>query len=50
MVLAVGFKPLNVLQSRLEEKVTKIITIGDAVGVRKALDAVKEGYLAGLEI
>jgi 2,4-dienoyl-CoA reductase-like NADH-dependent reductase (Old Yellow Enzyme family)/thioredoxin reductase len=50
VVLAAGLKPLNDLQSRLEGKVTKMITIGDAVRVRKALDAVKEGYLAGLEI
>ena len=50
VVLAVGLKPLNDLQSRLEGKVTQIITIGDAVRVRKALDAVKEGYLAGLEM
>ena len=50
VVLAVGLKPLNDLQSKLEGKVTEIMTIGDAVRVGKALDAVKEGYLAGLEI
>ncbi len=50
VVLAVGVKPCNDLRTKIEGKVDRLITIGDAVSSRKALDAVKEGYLAGLEI
>jgi NADPH-dependent 2,4-dienoyl-CoA reductase/sulfur reductase-like enzyme len=50
VVVAAGFRPLNNLQSKLEGKVKEIITVGDAVKVRKALDAIKEGYLAGLDM
>ncbi len=49
IVLALGLSPANELQARLEGKV-KVITVGDAVNPRKALEAIREGYLAGLEI
>jgi hypothetical protein len=50
MVLAVGVKPCNDLRSKLEGRVAQLITIGDALSVRKALEAIQEGYRAGLEI
>ena len=50
VVTAVGLQPRNELQSKLEGKVDRLLTIGDAAGVRKALEAVAEGYRAGLEI
>ncbi|MDO9514534.1 MAG: FAD-dependent oxidoreductase [Syntrophales bacterium] len=50
VVTAVGLKPCNELQSRLEGKVARLLTIGDAAGVRKALDAIAEGCRTGLEI
>ena len=50
VVRAVGLKPHNELKTNLEETVARIMTIGDAVEVRKALEAVAEGYRAGLAI
>jgi len=49
IVIAVGVKPVNELVNRLEGKVNKLITVGDALEVRKALEAIEEGYKAGLE-
>jgi hypothetical protein len=34
----------------LEGKVPQLISIGDAVKARKALDAIAEGYMAGWKI
>jgi len=50
VILAVGLEPCNELRSKLEGKVSRLITIGDAVSPRKALEAIAEGYLAGLEV
>lgn len=50
VVTAVGLKPCNGLRSKLEGKAARLLTVGDAAGVRKALEAVAEGYRAGLEI
>ena len=50
VILAVGVEPCNDLRSKLDGKVGKLITIGDALSARKALEAIKEGYMAGLEI
>ena len=50
VILAVGVEPCNELRSKLEGKVSRLITIGDAVSPRKALEAIAEGYLAGLEV
>lgn len=50
VVFAMGLRSENELSSRLENQVEKVITIGDAVEVRKALEAIKEGFRAGLEI
>ncbi len=50
VVLAVGVEPCNDLGSKLEGKVARLITIGDALSPRKALEAIAEGYQAGLEV
>lgn len=49
VVLATGSKPVNCLVDELKSK-TDVITIGDASSVRKALDAVEDGYRAALTI
>ncbi|AIE59802.1 FAD-dependent oxidoreductase [Bacillus methanolicus] len=50
VVIAVGSKSENALSDKLQGKVEKIITVGDAIKVRKALEAVEEGYKAGLAV
>jgi len=50
VILAVGVEPCNDLRSKLEGKAVQLITIGDALSPRKALEAIREGYLAGLEV
>jgi 2,4-dienoyl-CoA reductase-like NADH-dependent reductase (Old Yellow Enzyme family)/thioredoxin reductase len=50
VILAVGLEPCNGLKSKLEGKVVRLITIGDALSPRKALEAIEEGYRAGLEV
>jgi len=50
VILAVGVEPCNDLRSKLEGKAVRLITIGDALSPRKALEAIREGYLAGLEV
>lgn len=49
IVLALGSKPVDTLTDKIKDHV-QTITIGDAVKVRKAIDAIEEGYLAGLAI
>jgi pyruvate/2-oxoglutarate dehydrogenase complex dihydrolipoamide dehydrogenase (E3) component len=49
VVLAVGTEPDNKLESILEGK-GKVVAIGDAVKVRKVLEAVAEGYEAGMQV
>jgi len=50
IVLAVGVQACNDLRAKLEGKVARLITIGDALNPRKALEAIGEGYQAGLEV
>lgn len=50
VVLAVGSQSVNHLTSQLEGKIDHVITIGDAVSIRHALEAIEEGYEAGLKI
>ncbi|QZY56190.1 FAD-dependent oxidoreductase [Crassaminicella profunda] len=50
VVMAIGSRPVNTLAKKIQGKVEKVITIGDAVKVRKALEAVEEGFRAGLQI
>ncbi|EIJ81364.1 NADH:flavin oxidoreductase/NADH oxidase [Bacillus methanolicus PB1] len=50
VVIAVGSKSENALKEKLQGKVDNIITVGDAIKVRKAIEAVEEGYEAGLAV
>ncbi len=50
IVLAVGSTPENALVSEIESLVPEVTVVGDAKDPRQALDAVREGFLAGLEI
>ncbi len=43
IIIAVGAKPVNELQSQLEGKVPELHVIGDASKPRKAIDAIEEG-------
>jgi 2,4-dienoyl-CoA reductase-like NADH-dependent reductase (Old Yellow Enzyme family)/thioredoxin reductase len=50
IVLALGVEPCNDLSAILAGKGPELHTIGDAVKIRKALDAIAEGYATGLMI
>jgi 2,4-dienoyl-CoA reductase (NADPH2) len=50
IVIAAGSLPENVLVNEVERLVREVHTIGDAKEPRKALDAIREGYLVGLKI
>ncbi|MGB4254795.1 MAG: FAD-dependent oxidoreductase, partial [Rectinema sp.] len=50
IVMAIGAKSVNNLTKELEGEVPLVLTIGDALKVRKALEAVEEGYRAGLAV
>ncbi|TDT63257.1 FAD-dependent oxidoreductase [Fonticella tunisiensis] len=47
IILALGVKPNSSLAKELEGK-TEVKVIGDALKIRNALDAVREGFLAGM--
>lgn len=44
VVMAIGSRPVNDLAEKLEGKVDKVITIGDAIKVRRAMEAIEEGF------
>lgn len=50
VIIAVGGASCNDLAARLEGKVARLTVVGDALKFRKALEAVAEGYRAGMEI
>jgi 2,4-dienoyl-CoA reductase (NADPH2) len=50
VVIAAGAAPANWLVEEMGDLVPKIYTIGDAKTTRNALEAIKEGFLAGLKI
>jgi 2,4-dienoyl-CoA reductase (NADPH2) len=50
IVLAVGSTPENALVREVEALVPEVHIVGDAKEPRHALDAVREGFLAGLKI
>ncbi len=50
IVIAAGSLPENGLVNEIERLVREVHTIGDAKEPRKALDAIREGYYAGLQI
>jgi len=50
VVTATGAQSDNSLALSLKDSSLKIVTIGDALEVRNAMEAVEEGYRAGLEV
>jgi 2,4-dienoyl-CoA reductase (NADPH2) len=50
IVIAAGAKPENSLADKIRDLGKDLYVIGDANGPRKALDAIKEGFLTGLRI
>ena len=50
IVIAVGARSENGLEKELKGLVKEIHVIGDAAGPRKALDAIREGFMAGLKV
>ncbi|MEE9911822.1 MAG: FAD-dependent oxidoreductase [Deltaproteobacteria bacterium] len=50
IIMATGVEPVNELSATLAGKVPELFTIGDAVKIRKALEAIAEGYETGLKI
>lgn len=50
VVMAIGSRSENKLADILKNKVEEVITIGDAVKVRDGINALEEGYKAGLHI
>lgn len=50
VVIAVGVEPVNELAEKLKDKAPEVIVVGDAKEARKALEAVQEGYEAGLKV
>ncbi len=50
IVLATGSAPSDRLASELEGTVPELHVVGDAKGPRNALEAVKEGFMAGLVV
>jgi len=47
VLLAVGSRPVSELCERIKERLPEVYMVGDAVASRKALDAVRQGHLAG---
>ena len=47
VLLAVGSRPASKLCEKIKERLPEVYMVGDAVAPRKALDAVRQGYLAG---
>ena len=50
VVIAAGARAENDLLNEIVNLVPEIHTVGDAKEPRKALEAIKEGFLAGLQI
>jgi NADPH-dependent 2,4-dienoyl-CoA reductase/sulfur reductase-like enzyme len=50
VVLAGGMRPVNHLMAELQGMAAKVQCVGDACGVRTVLEALEEGYEAGLRV
>ncbi len=50
VIVALGAVPENRLYEEFKDKVAKTYLVGDAKGVRKALEAIEEGFKVGLEV
>ena len=50
VVMAVGSRSDNRLEEKIRGLVPKLYIVGDAKEPRNALDAIREGFLTGIEI
>jgi 2,4-dienoyl-CoA reductase-like NADH-dependent reductase (Old Yellow Enzyme family)/thioredoxin reductase len=50
VIMALGAVPENTLYEEFKDKVQSTYVVGDAKGVRKALEAIEEGFKVGLEV
>ncbi|MBW2596878.1 MAG: hypothetical protein JRC93_13100, partial [Deltaproteobacteria bacterium] len=50
IVIAAGSKPENALADKLKGLAVEILVIGDAKTPRNALEAIREGFEAGLRL
>lgn len=50
VVLSLGATPVNGLARDLEDKVEKVFLVGDCAKPRKIIDAVHEGFRAGIGV
>lgn len=50
VILAIGSKPNNELQNKLENKISEVYVIGDCKLPRKMSDAIREGFEVGFKI
>jgi pyruvate/2-oxoglutarate dehydrogenase complex dihydrolipoamide dehydrogenase (E3) component len=50
IVLAMGTKSVDSLKNQLEEKISELYVIGDALAPRKAIEAIEEGAKIALKI
>jgi len=50
IVLAIGYRPNNLLFKVLKDKVTELFAIGDCAKPRKAFEAIHEGFEVGLKV
>jgi pyruvate/2-oxoglutarate dehydrogenase complex dihydrolipoamide dehydrogenase (E3) component len=50
IVIALGTIPSTALYEKMKHKSVEVVNIGDSIEVRKALEAIEEGYKAGLAI
>ena len=50
IVIALGAIPSRALYEKMKDKSVEVVNIGDSIEVRKALEAIEEGYKAGLAI
>jgi len=50
IVLAIGYRPDDVLLNSLKDKVPELHAIGDCVKPQKAFEAIQDGFKIGLEI
>ena len=50
VIIAVGARSENKLAREVEKTSTEIVTIGDAKEPRKIIDAIRDGFEAGLKV
>ncbi len=50
IVLAAGSRPENALANKIKDLAAEVLVVGDAKTPRNALEAIREGFEAGLSI